>query len=109
MYILFLAGYDIIPLVVLHAHVDEPYLIAIGAIGIANLQGISILLGLPHTFRHILLVALGFYHRQFDTLVFKDIVGLLRVLVASRRDTTTILFSRVCASFIYIVFSVFIL
>ena len=95
MYILFLAGYDIIPLVVLHAHVDEPYLIAVGTVGVANLQRVGIRLGLPHALRHILLVALGLDHRQFDTLVFKDIVGLLRVLVTSRRDTTTILFSRV--------------
>ena len=87
-YILFLAGDDICALAILHAHVDEPYFIAIGAIGIANLQCIGILLCLIYSCRYIQFVALRLYHRQFDTLVFKDIVCLLRVLVASSSDAT---------------------
>ena len=88
LYIIFLAGDDILSLAVLDTHVDEPNLIAIAAIGIANLQRIGILLCLIHSCRYIQFVALRLNHGQFHTLVFKDIISLLRVLVASSSDAT---------------------
>ena len=85
-YIIFLAGDDIFSLIVLNAHVDEPDLITIGAIGVTNLQGIGIELCLVNAFCHILLVTLCLYHGKFHSLVFKDVVCLLGILVACCSD-----------------------
>ena len=92
---MFLAGYDIFSLIVLDAHVDEPDLVAIGAIGIANLQGIGIELGLVNPFSHILLVALRLYHGKFLPLVFQNVVCFLGVFMsrggdAARRNISTL-------------------
>ena len=87
-YIILLTRDDIIALAIFHTHVDEPNLIAIGAIGIAYLQSVGIEFGLSHTFRHVFFVALSFNHGQLYTLVFKDIVCLLRILITSSRDAT---------------------
>ena len=86
--IVLLAGDDVFSLTRLDTHIDEPNLIAIGAIGIANLQRIGIEFSLPHTFRHVFLVTLCLNHCQFHTLVFKDIISLLRILIASSRDAS---------------------
>ena len=83
---------DIVAECVLHAHVDEIDLIAVGGIGVANLQHCGIEFGLLHTGRHIFFIGLGFNHGEFDTLVLEDIIGFFRMSVdtqflhASGRD-----------------------
>ena len=64
---------------VLDAHVDEIDLVTVGGIRIAYLEHFRILLCLRHTDSRVRLVGLGFNDREFYSVVFEDIIYLLRV------------------------------
>ena len=93
----FFAWNDIFAVVVFHAHVDSPNLVAVSGIGISYVEHFGIAFCLFHSFAHVSLVAFGFYHGKFLSTVFQHVVCLLGILVfysfhSSRRNLVCPLF-----------------
>ena len=90
--------HGVIAVRILNAHIDEVNLVAVGGIGVTNLQHFGILLGLRHAHRNVCLVGLCLYYSEFYALVFQNVVHLLGVACLQFLHTTGR--NEVCALFV---------